>query len=444
MVLMFFSSSLLNSWAFYYQISVPLHIIFRSGSLLMNMLFSSLLLKKRYTFKQVIDVLLVTVGIILATLTSAHEKMTESKHSTFIQWVIGIVILLLALTIGSVLGVYQEVIYRKYGRVWKEALFYSHTISLPFFLIFSKKIMEDINIFNSFPPMKFSLNPYINFGISIPSSWIYLSLNIIAQYFCVTGVHKLSSISTSLTLNLILSLRKFVSLMLSIFIFNNPLKLGHWIGTIILFVGTIMYFNDTPSNISSNKKENNKKKKKKKKKKMENYPFEYIYQQVPVIAVVGLTSTLLNENSKEPRLQSKILEAKLNSPLTSIKGQLIQYFTEQNKFNAWDVYKKNTGFFHTIFFERDRLIQSHKTTTDPNVHSSISPLNPKSPLYPKGIMTSLWIQKYTSQIPCTMVLFTDMYEYNANDQSGIQEKEYDKIITNEITERKKKLSRKRN
>ncbi|ORY80073.1 hypothetical protein LY90DRAFT_38608 [Neocallimastix californiae] len=169
---------------------------------------------------------------------------------------------------------------------------------------------------------------------------------------------------------------------------------------------------------------------------MENYPLEYIYQQVPVIAVVGLTNTLLNENSTEPRLQSQILEANLDSPLTSIKGQIIQYFTEQNNFNAWDVYKKNIGFFHTIFFERDRLIRPHKNTTDPNVHSEISPLNPNSPLYPKGIMSSLWIQKYTSQIPCTMILFTDMFEYNVNDQSGMQEKDYDKIITNEIIERK--------
>jgi len=255
MVLMFFSSSLLNSWAFYYQISVPLHIIFRSGSLLMNMLFSAILLKKKYTFKQVFDVILVTLGITIATLTSAHEKMTESKHSTFIEWVIGIVILLLALIIGSVLGVYQEVVYSKYGRVWKEALFYSHTISIPFFLLFTKDIIKDINKFNEFPLVTFSLNPLINFGFSIPSSWLYLAGNIIAQYFCVTGVHKLSSISTSLTLNLILSLRKFVSLLLSIFIFKNPLKLGHWIGTIILFFGTVMYFKDTPSRISNKKTE---------------------------------------------------------------------------------------------------------------------------------------------------------------------------------------------
>jgi len=54
-------------------------------------------------------------------------------------------------------------------------------------------------------------------------------------------------------------------------------------------------------------------------------------------------------------------------------------------------------------------------------------------------MSSLWIQKYTSQIPCTMILFTDMFEYNVNDQSGMQEKDYDKIITNKNIKRKKLL-----
>ncbi|KAG4088677.1 UAA transporter [Neocallimastix lanati (nom. inval.)] len=301
MVLMFFSSSLLNSWAFYYQISVPLHIIFRSGSLLMNMLFSALLLKKKYTFKQVFDVILVTLGIIIATLTSAHEKMTESKHSTFIQWVIGIIILLLALIIGSVLGVYQEVIYSKYGRVWKEALFYSHTISIPFFLLFTKDIIKDINKFNEFPLVSFSLKPFLNFSFSIHSSWIYLSMNILSQYFCVTGVHKLSSISTALTLNLILSLRKFVSLLLSIFIFKNPLKLGHWIGTIILFAGTVMYFKDTPSKISSNKKEHNSNKNKKSEKEIN------VIEKASTKDHFKESNTTKKSNSNKKKVQKKRL-----------------------------------------------------------------------------------------------------------------------------------------
>jgi len=70
------------------------------------------------------------------------------------------------------------------------------------------------------------------------------------------------------------------------------------------------------------------------------------------MAVVGLTNDLLNENSSEPRLQSPIAEPSLNSPLSPIKNQLLQYFIEQNKLNAWDAFRKNIGFFHTIFFER--------------------------------------------------------------------------------------------
>lgn len=245
MVLLFFSSSLLNSWAFSYHISVPLHIIFRSGSLLMNMLFSYLILKKKYSIRQVIDVIMITVGIIMATLTSAKEKAEEHEQASFNQWIMGILVLLFALIIGSVLGVYQEIIYKQYGKVWKEALFYSHVLSLPCFLYLRKNIVAEINTFNKFPRYEYNIPGYPSFKISIPISWLYLIVNVLSQFFCVTGVHKLSSISTSLTLNLVLSLRKFASLMLSVILFKNTFKLGHWISTIILFLGTFLYFKDT-------------------------------------------------------------------------------------------------------------------------------------------------------------------------------------------------------
>lgn len=47
LVTMFFIVSLLNNLALGYNISVPLHIIFRSGGLIVNMILGALILKKR-------------------------------------------------------------------------------------------------------------------------------------------------------------------------------------------------------------------------------------------------------------------------------------------------------------------------------------------------------------------------------------------------------------
>jgi UDP-xylose/UDP-N-acetylglucosamine transporter B4 len=59
--------------------------------------------------------------------------------------------------------------------------------------------------------------------------------------FCISGVSKLSSTTTSVTLNLVLTIRKFISVIISVVFFNNPFYLGNWIGFLIVIVGTIIY-----------------------------------------------------------------------------------------------------------------------------------------------------------------------------------------------------------
>lgn len=46
---------------------------------------------------------------------------------------------------------------------------------------------------------------------------------------------------TSLTVTLVVTLRKFVSLIFSILYFRNPFTPWHWVGTLFVFVGTLMY-----------------------------------------------------------------------------------------------------------------------------------------------------------------------------------------------------------
>lgn len=53
---------------------------------------------------------------------------------------------------------------------------------------------------------------------------------------------------TSLTVTLIVTLRKFLSLLFSIFYFKNPFNLAHWAGTALVFGGTLM-FADVPTTI---------------------------------------------------------------------------------------------------------------------------------------------------------------------------------------------------
>jgi len=73
-ILLFFSINTLNNHAFSYDISVPVHIILRSGGSITTMLAGSLY-GKRYSRIQIIAVLLLTVGVITAAVSDAQTKV---------------------------------------------------------------------------------------------------------------------------------------------------------------------------------------------------------------------------------------------------------------------------------------------------------------------------------------------------------------------------------
>ena len=55
------------------------------------------------------------------------------------------------------------------------------------------------------------------------------------------GVYILSSEVSSLACTLVVTLRKFFSLLFSIYYFKNPFSVYHWVGTSLVFGGTIVF-----------------------------------------------------------------------------------------------------------------------------------------------------------------------------------------------------------
>ncbi len=79
--------------------------------------------------------------------------------------------------------------------------------------------------------------------MTIPLIWLYLIGNTLTQYVCISSVFVLTTECTSLTVTLVLTLRKFLSLIISIIYFKNPFTLLHWAGTIMVFAGTLLFTN---------------------------------------------------------------------------------------------------------------------------------------------------------------------------------------------------------
>ena len=71
---MFFIVNMMNNFAFGYNISVPVHIILRSGGSVTTML-AGFVWGKRYTKGQIAGVAMLTVGVIIAAMADAQSKV---------------------------------------------------------------------------------------------------------------------------------------------------------------------------------------------------------------------------------------------------------------------------------------------------------------------------------------------------------------------------------
>jgi len=258
LVIMYFLVSVSNNYALNFNIPMPLHMIFRAGSLMANMLMGIALLGKRYSLTKYLSVLMITIGIAVCTIMSAKSSpksdssKSESENATQAEeekfWlIVGITLLTFALFMSARMGIYQEVIYGKFGKHPKEALFYTHALPLPGFLLLAPDILAHWDIAMSSTPI---LIPVVN--ISIPSLLLYLLGNIITQYVCISAVFVLTTECASLTVTMVVTLRKFLSLLFSILYFNNPFTLYHWLGTALVFGGTLL-FSDIPGMIRASR-----------------------------------------------------------------------------------------------------------------------------------------------------------------------------------------------
>ena len=253
-----------------------------------------LLENRRYRPSQIAAVLLVTSGIVLATLSAppkdaprtpsarAADRRAEALGGGF-DWVYagGIGILTAALVLSALMGIWQEKTYRLHGDVWQEGLFYSvsigsttqtsgfasdhpslplarqHFLSLPLFAPLLPSLPSTLSALSAqSAPTQLSLLPLLppssarvsflpqlvallgvdlKLELPIKQIWTALALNVLTQAVCVTGVNRLTSRVSSLTTTLILTLRKATSLFLSIWFYQaGQAGLGIWLGGLLV------------------------------------------------------------------------------------------------------------------------------------------------------------------------------------------------------------------
>jgi len=79
-------------------------------------------------------------------------------------------------------------------------------------------------------------------GITMPSFYVPLAINVFTQFLCVGGVHRLTSRVSSLTVTLVLVVRKAVSLWISVALVGGDRgDIWLWGGAMAVVIGTVAY-----------------------------------------------------------------------------------------------------------------------------------------------------------------------------------------------------------
>lgn len=156
--------NLLNNWAFAYSISVPLHIILRSGGPVASLIVGYSFNGKKYSYGQILAVAVLTLGVVTAALADAQAKGEPlgighgGADLGITGTATGFAILASAMILSAFQGIYADRLYETYGRShWKEALFYSHVLSIPLFLPTYPRLLDQWRAMLSSPPLQYRL-----------------------------------------------------------------------------------------------------------------------------------------------------------------------------------------------------------------------------------------------------------------------------------------------
>lgn len=183
---------------------------------------------KKYLGHQILLCILMTVGTILVI-----SQGPALDKSVTVDWlfVSGIAVLTVASMLGAYMGIYTEKLYQNYGNHWQEVLFYTHFLGLPMFVFTGSAVVSDLRTLWYTVP----LVPGIPRGIAL------LALNSVTQLVCALGVNSLAGIASSLTVAVILLMRKFVSLAISSYVYGTSFSAQGLFGSFVLIISTIYY-----------------------------------------------------------------------------------------------------------------------------------------------------------------------------------------------------------
>lgn len=250
--LLWVAMSTLANVVFAFNIRIPIHTLFRSCNVIASVVLGRLFFQQQYTIRQLCCVAVISVGIFLASIGDASKIWTlggcvdcgqtqasQMSSKEFNVWSMGIAMLACVQLLQATLGHTQAVLYTRFAdrgtrdELADEYLFTSHVLSLVMIVV----LWEDIS---SSAKLAFA-TPGLTSWLPLPRRLAWMMLNNLSQLMCIKGVFRLSANYSPLTVTIVLSVRKFLSVVISATWFGNPWTYLHSIATVAIFGGVFMY-----------------------------------------------------------------------------------------------------------------------------------------------------------------------------------------------------------
>ena len=208
-----------------WKVPFPLYLIIKSSNLVANLLVGRFGFVKRYGVGQVAGVLLMTAGVVLATLV-ARRGGDDAEEVGGAQVAVGAALCALSTFTMAALGCLQERAFEVHGNNSEEAaqevLFYIHFLGIvPLLALQGTAPLERAHRWVVAPGAALALPSALQ-SIAPPRLWALLALNLGACQCCKLGFFRLLAATTSLSATLAVISYRFLGICLSAFVFNAP------------------------------------------------------------------------------------------------------------------------------------------------------------------------------------------------------------------------------
>lgn len=201
------------------------------------MLLGVLIGRKTYKIHKYITVIIIVIGVALFSFKEKYDKKDGEDP------ILGIIFIGVSLLMDGFLGAFEDRMRSVKKPTPLNLMFFMNTwnsIYLIVFLLISNEGIEFINFCIRHPIVVRDLSVVVAFGIF--------------GQFCITSM--ISNFG-ALPLSISTTIRKFVTVLLSVVIFNNVLSIRQWIATVIIFSALLVdgYFSKKKPKVSDKNKE---------------------------------------------------------------------------------------------------------------------------------------------------------------------------------------------